>query len=157
MEQMHNGVADAARPGEYVAMSSSAADTDVREALVEWLRRFEDCVRRVDYESAKPLFDEQVSAFGTHRPVIRGLDQLAREQWAKIWPNTSDITYRTDELTYDAAGDVAWAACPWDSRGRAKDGSTFSRPGRVTVGLRRGADGRWRATHTHHSLHPRTG
>jgi ketosteroid isomerase-like protein len=140
--------------GHYADMSSSTAGADVRDALVQWLREFESCVRRVDYEAAKPLFDEQVSAFGTHRPVIRGLDQLAQEQWAKIWPNTSDITYRTDELTYDAAGDVAWAACPWDSKGRAQDGSTFSRPGRVTIGLRRGVDGRWRATHTHHSLHP---
>lgn len=136
-------------------MSSRANTGDVRDALIEWLRQFESCVRRVDYQSAKLLFDEHVSAFGTHQAVIRGLDQLAREQWSQIWPNTSDLTYRTDELTYDAAGDVAWVACPWDSTGRHADGSTYPRPGRVSVGLRRGADGRWRATHTHHSLHPR--
>ncbi|MGH2378935.1 MAG: YybH family protein [Candidatus Limnocylindria bacterium] len=127
------------------------------EALVSWLREFQSCVRAIDYERAKPLFDPEVSAFGTYEAVIRGLDRLAREQWANIWPNTSDITYRTEELSYDVAGDVAWLACPWDSTGRRTDGTTYERPGRVTVGLRRGADGRWRATHTHHSLYPSRG
>jgi ketosteroid isomerase-like protein len=125
-----------------------------RDALIEWLRDFETCVRSVDFDRARRLFEPDVSAFGTYQAVIRGLDQLAREQWANIWPNTSDLTYRTDELTYDIAGDVAWVACPWDSTGHAPDGTTYSRPGRVTVGLRRGSDGRWRATHTHHSLYP---
>jgi ketosteroid isomerase-like protein len=126
----------------------------IREALVTWLQEFEACVRAVDYDRARPLFDPAVSAFGTFTSVIRGLDQLARDQWAHVWPNTSDLHYRTDDLSYDADGDVAWVACPWDSRGRRPDGTTYARPGRVTVGLRRGTDGRWRATHTHHSLYP---
>ena len=126
----------------------------LREELIEWLRTFEDCVRSVDFDRARPLFDPEVSAFGTYTAVIRGVEQLARDQWMHIWPETSDLTYRLDQMSYDASGDVAWVACPWDSRGKHSDGTTYPRPGRVTVGLRRGGDGRWRATHTHHSLYP---
>ncbi len=51
------------------------------------------------------------------------------------------------------AGDRAWIAAPWTSRGTRADGTTFPRPGRCTIAFER-RDGRWLAVHTHFSLTP---
>jgi len=131
------------------------AHDDTERALRAWLDEFSACVRDVDYERAKAIFAPEVMGFGTYEAVVTGLDRLADDLWSRIWPTISGFRYLTEQLYWGAGGDVAWVACPWTSNGRDADGSTFPRPGRVTVGLRRTVKGRWLATHTHHSLYPR--
>ena len=122
-----------------------------------WLAEMQGCVRAVDYARARALFLPEVVGFGTYGGVLDGLDDLVAGQWRNVWPAIRDFTFRLDELRAGVAadGDLAWAACPWDSTGRREDGATFARPGRMTAILVR-RDGRWRAAHTHFSLYPAT-
>lgn len=126
------------------------------EAIREWFRQMQSCVRAVDYERAKPLFDAEVIGYGTYREIMVGLENLARQQWHNVWPAIREFTFKLDQLHLDGAGAVAWGACPWDSQGFKPDGTSFYRPGRVTVAFRRNESGQWLATHTHFSLYPTT-
>jgi ketosteroid isomerase-like protein len=127
----------------------------IEAELRAWLEEFAGHVRDVDYESARAQFAPDVIGFGTYSAVLVGLDDLVRNQWMNIWPVTNGFRFRLKELRYSSAGDIAWVACPWDSNGKAPDGRAYERPGRATIGFRRGPDGRWLATHTHLSLYPR--
>lgn len=133
--------------------TNTAVPGDIRA----WLLSLQDCVRAVDYERAMPLFLPEVVGFGTYSGVLDGLDRLARDQWRNVWPTIRDFTFRLNELRAGVAagGDLAWAACPWDSLGRGDVGATFPRPGRMTAILVNDG-GNWRAAHTHFSLYPPT-
>ena len=122
-------------------------------AIRAWLVELQTCVRAVDYERAKAIFLPEVVGFGTYSGVLDGLEELAAEQWRHVWPQIRDFTFRLDELREGADGALAWAACPWDSRGLRDDGSLFPRPGRMTAILVE-REGRWPAAHTHFSLYP---
>ena len=50
-------------------------------------------------------------------------------------------------------GEHAWVAAPWDSLGTRPEGTTFPRPGRLTIAFVR-REGRWLAVTTHFSLTP---
>jgi ketosteroid isomerase-like protein len=130
---------------------------DLSHTLNEIARAFliemQECVRGVNYERARPLFADDVVAFGTFAAVVEHRDRLEREQWRNVWPNIRDFTFRLDEL--HALGTEAWicVVVPWDSVGQRADGESFSRPGRATLVLSRRGD-RWVATHSHFSLAP---
>ena len=136
------------------------ASTDVFHTLNEIARTFllemQECVRAVDYARARPLFADDVVAFGTFATVVEGRDRLEDEQWRNVWPNIRDFTFRLDEL--HSLGAEAWICVivPWDSIGQRADGASFSRPGRATLLLSRRGD-RWVATHSHFSLAPPRG
>jgi catechol 2,3-dioxygenase-like lactoylglutathione lyase family enzyme/ketosteroid isomerase-like protein len=118
-----------------------------------WLRELQERVRAVDYEGGRALCVPDLLAFGTVARLVEGIDDVMLEQWRKVWPAILDFTVLVDEARGTVTGDLAWVAAPWTSRGVAADGSTFERPGRLTVVLER-RDGRWLARHTHFSLAP---
>lgn len=126
---------------------------DELEDFRVWFRTWGICVAAVDFESAYPLFAKDVVGFGTHIPLVSGLEALKREQWSKVWPKISGFEFLVDELVGAKSGDSGWAATPWASTGYHEDGTAFDRPGRATVTFRREA-GAWLGTHTHFSLHP---
>jgi ketosteroid isomerase-like protein len=95
----------------------------------------------------------EVVAFGTVTPMAVGLDNVMRAQWHKVWANIRDFTVHTDRRVGAVIGEQGWVATTWDSLGKKPDGSTFRRPGRLTVAFER-RHGRWLATHTHFSLFP---
>lgn len=128
---------------------------DEASGVRAWFSEMQACVRAVDYDRARSLFTPDVIGFGTFSGVLVGLDRLVDDQWRRVWPTIRDFTFDLDRLHWGASGDLAWAACPWTSRGWRDDGTTFDRPGRVTVVLRRMAGG-WRAHHSHFSLYPPT-
>ena len=137
-------------------MSDERPDGDnaaALEAVRGWLVELQTCVRAVDYERARAIFLPDVVGFGTYGGVLDGLQALEEQQWRHVWPVIADFTFRLDEARMGTDGALAWAACPWDSRGTRPDGATFPRPGRLTVILARRA-GRWLAAHTHFSLYP---
>ena len=123
------------------------------EAARAWLGEMQACVRAVDYERARPLFAEDVVAFGTFAAVVTGRDRLEREQWRQIWSTIEDFTFRLDELHCLGTDQALCLVVPWDSRGRRPDGTRFSRPGRATL-LLVPREGSWVAVHSHFSLAP---
>ena len=128
---------------------------DQLEELREWYRQWGACVAAVDFESAKPLFSEKVTGFGTYAEFVHGLDALYGEQWSKIWPKISDFRFNVEHLVGEIHGDAAWAAVPWSSTGYHENGEAFDRPGRATATYIK-KDGKWLGTHTHFSLKPGT-
>jgi ketosteroid isomerase-like protein len=124
------------------------------QEIREWLERFAEAVRAVDYERGKTMFAEDVVGFGTYASMLVGLDNLVEGQWTNIWGVTRGFTFRLDEMHCGVSGDQAWVAAPWDSEGQSTDGNWYDRPGRATIILER-RDGVWLAVHTHLSLYPR--
>ena len=119
----------------------------------EWLRALQACVRARDFDGGRRLCAPDVIAFGTVADFVEGVDRVMERQWRRVWPTIRDFTIRIDEARGAVQGDQAWVAAPWDSRGVHPDGTTFPRPGRLTVVLAR-REGRWLAVHTHFSLTP---
>jgi ketosteroid isomerase-like protein len=118
-----------------------------------WLLEMQACVRAVDYERCRPLFAEDVVAFGTFAAVVTGRDRLEQQQWRQVWPTIQQFTFRVDELHCLGTDDALCVVVPWDSFGRREDGATFERPGRATLLLVPRGEG-WVALHSHFSLAP---
>lgn len=125
----------------------------IQDDLAGWLREFDALVRAADFAAARPYFMEDAIGFGTYGVMLVGRDDLEQGQWRQIWPNITNFRFRIDQLACGVEGELAWLACPWDSDGVRPDGSTFDRPGRATLVLRREGN-RWRACHSHFSLYP---
>jgi ketosteroid isomerase-like protein len=136
------------------------ANADAAHTLNEIARTFliemQKCVRAVDYARARPLFAEDVVAFGTFAAVVEGRERLEDEQWRNVWPNIRDFTFRLDEIHCLGTESSICVIVPWDSIGQRAEGESFSRPGRATLVLSRRGD-RWVATHSHFSLAPSIG
>jgi ketosteroid isomerase-like protein len=129
------------------------ADAATRDYFVGWLERFSGYVRDVDYAAARPLFHQDVLAFGTHRDVIEGLAAWQATQWDNVWPRTSDFRFGTNaaRVLVSADNTMATVVVPWTSTGYHRDGKTFERPGRATMIFNK-TDGAWLCTHSHMSL-----
>ena len=125
----------------------------MRSTARTFLTEMQACVRAVDFERARPLFAEDVVAFGTYATVITGRDRLEREQWRNVWPNIRDFTFRLDDLTCLGDPESICVVVSWDSLGTTPAGTTFERPGRATLLLVRNGD-RWVAAHSHFSRAP---
>lgn len=139
--------------GNLIEISTLTAAPDELAPLRGWLAEFQACVRALDFDAGRALCAPDMIAFGTFATALEGLDRVVAGQWRQIWPGIRDFTIRLDELRGGVHGDRAWAAAPWDSRGTRPDGTTFDRPGRLTIVFER-RDGRWLARHTHFSLSP---
>ena len=136
-------------------MTPAMRSEDGLEPLRDWFREWNRYVSARDFESARSLFDETVSGFGTFATIVHGRDALEREQWRNVWPKIGDFRFEVEKLHGAIDGDAAWAALPWSSTGYHEDGRPFDRPGRATVILKR-RSGRWLGVHTHFSLAPGT-
>lgn len=132
---------------------------DDRRTVGDWYARWGELVANVDFKRARPLFAEDVIAFGTKAEVVASLDELEREQWRSVWPTIED--YRNDLSTLEVVVSpdrlMAMGALIIRSTGIDQDGRRFERNGRATATLMRTAIGEpWIATHTHFSLKPGT-
>jgi ketosteroid isomerase-like protein len=119
----------------------------------EFLQAMQACVRGVDYERARPLFAEDVVAFGTVARVVSGREHLEAEQWRNVWPTIREFTFDLSSLRCLGTRDGVCVVVAWDSLGVRPDGTTFQRPGRAML-LLEPRGGRWVATHSHFSLAP---
>ena len=139
--------------GNLVEISVPIDRGDELRPIRDWLTTFQGHVRAVDFEAGKAMCAPDMLAFGTYAEMVRDLDRVIEAQWKNIWPDIRDFTIKVAEAHGAVLGNTAWVAAPWDSLGVRADGSTFHRPGRLTMILER-RDGRWLATHTHFSLTP---
>jgi len=110
-------------------------------------------VRAGDFDGGRTLCAPELLAFGTRAEIADGLDAVVENQWRHVWPVIRDFTVRIAEARGVIVGDAAWVAAPWDSLGTRDDGTTYRRPGRLTVAFER-RQGHWLAVHTHFSLSP---
>ena len=151
---MSTATATATRPS---VMRPTAAD-EIRR----WLETFAACVRDVDYDRARDMFDPGVVGFGTFASMLVGREELIDGQWRNIWGCTRGFRFVLEQahVEVSGAGEMAFVATPWHSQGRDAAGNWFDRLGRCTLVLRRhggaGADGAgaWRCVHSHYSRQP---
>ena len=121
--------------------------------LREWLLAFAARVRAVDYAGGRAMCAPDMIAFGTYAAMVEDIDAIMDAQWRNIWPTIREFSIRAEAARGGISGDTAWVAAPWDSLGTRADGSTYPRPGRLTIVFTR-REGRWLARHTHLSLVP---
>jgi ketosteroid isomerase-like protein len=121
----------------------------------QWFRHLSEHVQAVDFAGARPLFAEDMIAFGTFENFITGRDPVEAAQWQKVWPVTSGFRFRDDDIRAIVSPDrlTAIGMAVFDSTGYHQDGTPYERPGRTTVALSRRRIGEdWIADHTHMSL-----
>jgi ketosteroid isomerase-like protein len=130
-------------------------DPDDLAPVKAWFERLSSHVRAVDYAGARPIFAEDMIAFGTFENFITGRDRVEAAQWRSVWGVTSGFRFRMDDIRAIVSADrlSAVGMAVFDSTGYHQDGSPYERPGRTTVALSRKAIGEdWVADHTHMSL-----
>jgi len=125
-------------------------------ALVrDWFRRLAEHVRTVDFAGARPIFAEDMIAFGTFENFITGREAVDAAQWRNVWPVTTGFRWRMDDIRAIVSADrlSAVGMGVFDSTGYHEDGTPYDRPGRATVAFSRQKIGDdWVADHTHMSL-----
>ena len=111
---------------------------DPKREVAEWLRRFADCVRRIDYEGGARLFSPAVLGFGTHAGRVSGRDALVARQWSHIWPNTADMAFEIEQKVLHFAADnrLVCVAVPFTFNWLRPLGSAVSPPGARHPGAR---------------------
>jgi ketosteroid isomerase-like protein len=133
----------------------AAPDPDDLERVKAWFRRLSEHVRAVDFGAARPLFAEDMIAFGTFENFVTGRERVESQQWRNVWPVTAGFRFREDDIRAIVSPDrlAAVGMGVFDSTGYGQDGTPYERPGRTTVALSRRAVGdAWVAVHTHMSL-----
>ncbi len=127
--------------------------------IKDWLESFAECVRRVDYRTARTFFHPDVTGYGSLTDTALGIENLEHQQWKRVWPHIDDFRFDLDEINCEISGDsqTAFIHTRWQSTGYHPDGTIFSRPGRVTLLLtRKNQLSGWKAKHSHFSLDPGT-
>jgi ketosteroid isomerase-like protein len=121
-----------------------------------WFERLAEHVRAVDFAGARPIFAEDMIAFGTFTDFMTGRDNAEAKQWRNVWPHIDGFRWRPDIrviVSPDRLTAVGMAI--FDSTGYGQDGRPYERPGRATVVFsRRHVRDDWVAQHTHMSLVP---
>jgi len=132
----------------------SPEDEDL-EGIRAWFERLALCVRAVDFAAARPLFAEDMIAFGTFADFIEGREQVEAAQWRNVWPFIEGFRWRAESIRAIVSPDRRHATGMgvWDSTGFDAEGRPFGRPGRATIAFARpAAAAPWVAEHTHFSL-----
>ncbi|MDE0810140.1 MAG: nuclear transport factor 2 family protein [Alphaproteobacteria bacterium] len=136
-------------------MTQSAPKKVDHDSIKAWFDTWSRYVAAVDFDSARPMFEENVVGFGTWMDTVEGRENLIERQWQSIWPTIRDFEFLTDTLHVRLSPDrlFAVAVLVWNSTGFHENGESYPRPGRATVGIRRDSvDAPWMGVHTHLSL-----
>jgi ketosteroid isomerase-like protein len=132
-----------------------ATNDDDLARIANWFERLAEHVRDIDFAGARPLFAEDMIAFGTFSDFITERDAVEAAQWRNVWPFIAGFRWRPGSIRGIVSPDrlAATGMAVWDSSGFHQDGKEFERPGRATVALARRRIGEdWVAQHTHFSL-----
>jgi ketosteroid isomerase-like protein len=133
---------------------SSLHEEDV-DLVRRWFERLADHVRAVDYVGARPLFADDMIAFGTFTAFMTGRDAVEHNQWRNVWGRIDNFCWRLADVRAIVSADrlTAIGMAVFDSTGYHEDGAPYDRPGRATVAFGRSViGGEWVAQHTHMSL-----
>jgi len=124
-------------------------------AVRTWFDALSKHCREIDYEGARPIFAEDMIAFGTFTDFMIGRDLAEQKQWRNVWGTIRNFRYDLNKVEAIVSADrlTAVGMGVWQSDGYHPNGDRFDRPGRTTVTLGRKAVGDpFVATHTHMSL-----
>ena len=134
----------------------SLAQEEDSARVRRWFERLAEHVRAVDFAGARPIFAEDMIAFGTFTDFMTGRDKAEAAQWRNVWPHIDGFRWRPDiRVIVSPDRLTAVGMGVFDSTGYAQDGTPYERPGRATVVFgRRGVNDEWVAQHTHMSLVP---
>ena len=124
-------------------------------AVRAWFDALSKNCRAIDYEGARPLFAEDMIAFGTFTDFMIGRDLAEQKQWRNVWGTIRNFRYDLDKVEAIVSADrlTAIGMGVWQSDGYHPNGDRFDRPGRTTATLgRKRAGDPFVATHTHMSL-----
>ncbi|MBM3644362.1 MAG: ketosteroid isomerase [Alphaproteobacteria bacterium] len=130
--------------------------SDDLAAVKTWFADLSVRCRAVDYEGARPLFSDDMIAFGTFTDFMIGQELAEREQWRNVWGTIRKFDFDPAKIHAIVSADrlTAIGMGVWTSDGFHPNGDRFDRPGRTTVALARRAVGQpFVATHTHMSLY----
>jgi ketosteroid isomerase-like protein len=137
------------------AMPLAPRHDDDLTRIRRWFERLAEHVRAVDFAGARPIFAEDMIAFGTFSDFVTGRDAVEAAQWRNVWPFIEGFRWQLDGVKAIVSPDrlTAIGMAVWDSTGYRQDGSAYDRPGRATVAFARQQPGQdWVAQHTHMSL-----
>ena len=124
-------------------------------AVRAWFEALANHCRAVDYEGARPIFADDLIAFGTFTDFMHGRELTEQKQWRNVWGTIRNfrVTLDTVEAIVSADRLTAIGMGVWNSDGFYPNGDSFDRGGRATVGLgRKKKSDPFVATHTHLSL-----
>ena len=124
-------------------------------AVRAWFEALARHCRAVDYAGARPIFADDMIAFGTFTDFMHGRELAEQKQWRNVWGTIRNFRYAPDKIEAIVSADrlTAVGMGVWQSDGFHPDGNRFDRPGRTTVVLGRQKVGDpFVATHTHMSL-----
>lgn len=123
-------------------------------AVRRWFETLQSHVQAVDFVGARPIFAQDMVAFGTFSDFMTGRDAAERAQWRNVWHHIDGFRFRDDIraiVSPDRLQAVGMGV--FDSTGYHQDGTSYDRPGRTTVVLvRRSTEQPFVAQHTHMSL-----
>jgi len=124
-------------------------------AVRAWFEALANHCRAVDYEGARPIFADDLVAFGTFTDFMHGRELTEQKQWRNVWGTIRNFRFTLDTVEAIVSADrlTAIGMGVWTSDGFYPNGDRFDRGGRATVGLGRKKIGDpFVATHTHLSL-----
>jgi ketosteroid isomerase-like protein len=124
-------------------------------AVKAWFDALSRHCRAVDYEGARPIFADDLIAFGTFTDFMHGRELTEQKQWRNVWGTIRNFRFTLDTVEAIVSADrlTAIGMAVWMSDGFYPNGDRFDRGGRATVGLGRQRMGdSFVATHTHLSL-----
>lgn len=124
-------------------------------AIRTWFDQLATHCRAIDYAGARPIFADDLIAFGTFTDFMIGQELTEKQQWRNVWGTIRNFRFNLDTMEAIVSADrlTAIGMAVWSSDGFYPNGDRFDRNGRATVGLGRQKIGDpFVATHTHLSL-----
>ena len=67
-------------------------------AVRAWFDTLARHCRTVDYEGARPIFAEDMIAFGTFTDFMIGRDLAEQKQWRNVWGTIRNFRYDLDKI-----------------------------------------------------------
>src|SRR3990170_3617306 len=76
----------------------SPVHPDDMAAVRTWFETLSKHCRDVDYEGARPIFAEDMIAFGTFTDFMTGRDLAEEKQWRNVWGTIRNFRYDLDKI-----------------------------------------------------------
>jgi uncharacterized protein (TIGR02246 family) len=133
--------------------SAKPEPTADEKAILALIERWSKAVRERDCAPIRPDHDADILMFDVPPPFSsRGIDAYMAT-WETFFACADEpVTFHFTDVEVTAGNDVAFATAFGHCVTTDEAGQSEPLDFRLTMGLRKGNDGRWIITHEHHSL-----